>query len=121
MGFTNVNGVRRTRSVIGETSAGLAGEVRKPRKQLPVRVNVQAQRANDGTYSARFDVDGRTATRKGIEADDLGETIGRLIIGLTDAVAEVGGTRRQRESEPFLMATDFTRKRPRDAYGGDRA
>lgn len=117
----DIGGVRRTRSAYGEVNAGFAGEVRKARDAAPVTVKVEATRVADGTYNLRIEVDGQAATRTGVEADDLGDTIGRLINKVNDAVAEQGGTQKYRQpQESTFRGTDFTRKPPREAYSGDR-
>lgn len=115
---TDIGGVRRTRSVTGETNAGFGGEVRKAREAeqtAPVTVEVKAT-LESGVYTLAVTVDGQSATRSGVEPANLADTLASIIDRLSKAVT-AGDLKKHRESEPAIRlgsAHTFTR-RPKSA------
>lgn len=119
---TDIGGVRRTRSVTGETSAGFGGEVRKAREAEqtgPVVVEVKAT-LESGVYTLAVTADGQSATRGGVEPANLADTLASIIDRLSKAVA-AGDLAKHREPEPAIRigsAHTFTRKNKRDVFSG---
>jgi hypothetical protein len=102
---TDVGGVRRTRSYIGENTAGVAGELRKSATAStgPVTVKVEATLGTDGAYTLTVEAEGQQATVEKVEADDLSDTIARLIVKVSKS-AQAGELKKHREPDsPFRL------------------
>lgn len=116
---TDIGGVRRTRSYVGEVSAGLGGQIEKSRTAdtPPVTIAIEAT-LDSGTYTLVVSADGQTATRSGVAAADLADTLASIIDRLSKAVA-AGDLNKHREPAIRMgSAHTFTRKDKRNVFSG---
>lgn len=103
----DVNGfAKRTRSRVGENTAGIAKSAgqAKAEEAAPVSIKVEATPAKDGTYTLDVSVNGDGAIVERVEAGDLAATIAQLIRKVSKAAAagELEKSHR-RDSSPLGM------------------